>query len=66
MVTVEGLILTKMVAFRPQDQADIETLLVAKRGEIDFEEIRRQWASVAKGEEPRTTWLESAIARAMP
>jgi hypothetical protein len=55
-----------MVAFRPQDQADIETLLAANRGEIDFEEIRRQWASVAKGEEPRTTWLESAIARAMP
>src|SRR5206468_3828788 len=31
----EGLILTKMLAFRPQDQVDIETLLIANRDEID-------------------------------
>ena len=28
LATAEGLILTKMLAFRPQDQADIETLLM--------------------------------------
>ena len=63
VVTAEGLILTKMVAFRPQDQADIETLLAANRGEINFDDIRRQWAAVAKGEEQRTAWLEAAISR---
>ena len=31
VATAEGLILTKMVAFRPQDQIDIETLLTANR-----------------------------------
>jgi hypothetical protein len=64
VVTAEGLILTKMVAFRPQDQADIETLLAANWGEINFDDIRQQWAAVAKGEESRTAWLEAAIARA--
>ena len=35
VATAEGLILTKMVAFRPQDQMDIETLLTANRDTID-------------------------------
>ena len=36
VATAEGLILTKMVAFRPQDQIDIETLLTANRDTIDI------------------------------
>jgi hypothetical protein len=64
VATAEGLILTKMVAFRPQDQVDIETLLIANRSNIDLDLIRREWAAVAKGEEARTAWLEEAIARA--
>lgn len=63
VATAEGLILTKMVAFRPQDQADIEALLMANRDEIDLEVIRREWSAVSAGEEERTTWLEKAIAR---
>jgi len=63
---VEGLILTKMVAFRPQDQQDIETLLIANRHEIDLDLIRREWSAVAEGEETRTAWLEDAIARLVP
>lgn len=59
----EGLILTKMVAFRPQDQVDIETLLAANCGSIDVDIIRREWAAVALGENARTEWLEDAIAR---
>ena len=43
----EGLILTKMVAFRPQDQADIETLLAANAEEIDVDLIRREWSPFA-------------------
>ena len=37
VATAEGLILTKMVAFRPQDQVDIETLLTANRDDIDVD-----------------------------
>lgn len=62
----EGLILTKILAFRPQDQVDIETLLSANRDEIDVDLIRREWSTVAEGEEARTAWLEDAIARLVP
>jgi hypothetical protein len=66
VATAEGLILTKMVAFRPQDQADIEALLMANRDEIGLDLIRREWSAVAAGEEERTEWLEKAIARNVP
>jgi hypothetical protein len=62
----EGLILTKMVSFRPQDQVDIETLLIANRDEIDVGLVRQEWSEVAQGEEARTAWLEDAIARLVP
>jgi hypothetical protein len=62
----EGLILTKLVSFRPQDQVDIETLLIANRDNIDVDLIRREWSAVAEGEEARTTWLEDAIKRMVP
>jgi hypothetical protein len=55
-----------MVAFRPQDQADIETLLIANRDEIDLSVIRTEWSAVAAGEDTRTAWLEDAIARLVP
>jgi hypothetical protein len=63
VATAEGLILTKMVSFRPQDQVDIETLLIANRDEINVELIRREWLPVSVGEETRTAWLEDAIKR---
>jgi hypothetical protein len=63
VASAEGLILTKIVSFRPQDQADIETLLIANRDALDVDLIRREWSAVARGEEARTAWLEDAIAR---
>ena len=66
VATAEGLIITKMVAFRSQDQTDIETLFVANRDSIDVDTIRREWSTVSRGEETRTAWLESAIARLIP
>lgn len=58
----EGLVVTKMVAFRPQDQEDIRTLLAANRADIDVELIRREWGAVAHGEDERTEWLETELA----
>lgn len=52
-----------MVAFRPQDKSDIETLLVANWEEIDLAVIRQVWSVVATGEQARTAWLEEAISR---
>ena len=63
VATAEGVILTKLVAFRPQDQVDIEVLLSANRDQIDLDCIRREWSAVSRGEEARTAWLEGAIAR---
>jgi hypothetical protein len=63
VATPEGLILTKMVAFRPQDQADIETLMIANRDTLDVDLIRQEWAPVSLGEESRTAWLEEAFGR---
>ena len=61
VLTPEGLIITKMVAFRQQDQEDIRTLLAANHDEIDGDLIRREWASVSLGEEDRTAWLEMEL-----
>jgi hypothetical protein len=63
VATAEGLILTKMVSFRPQDQIDIETLLTANRDTINVDLIREQWAPFATTEAERTAWLGAAIAR---
>ncbi|MDA0970520.1 MAG: hypothetical protein O3A60_08805 [Planctomycetota bacterium] len=62
VLAAEGLIITKMVAFRPQDQEDIRTLIAASAAELNVELIRREWATVADGEEQRTAWLEAALA----
>ena len=58
----EGLIITKMVAFRPQDQEDIRTLIAANAPDLDVALIRREWAAVAHGEDQRTAWLEASLA----
>ena len=63
VATAEGLILTKMVSFRPQDQIDIETLLTANRDTIDIDLIREEWSPFAASEAERTAWLEAAIAK---
>jgi hypothetical protein len=59
----EGLILTKMVAFRPQDQMDIATLVTANRDTIDVALIRAEWSPFAATEVERTASLEAVIAR---
>jgi hypothetical protein len=61
-----GLILMKVVAFRQQDQADIEAVLPADRNEVDLAVIRREWPNTAEGEDARTGWLEREIARLIP
>jgi hypothetical protein len=50
-----------MVAFRPQDQEDIRTLLAANRDDIDSDLIRREWSAVSQDEDARTSWLEAEL-----
>jgi hypothetical protein len=64
VATAEGVVLTKLVAFRPQDQVDIETLLIANQDAFDVNVVREEWAAFAATEPDRTAWLAAALARA--
>jgi len=61
VLSPEGLIVTKLVSFRPQDQEDIRVLLAANRNTIDLDSIRHEWSAVSLGEEERSAWLEAEI-----
>src|SRR5207245_491164 len=49
----ECLILVKLIAFRGQDQVDIENLLAANQGQLDLDFVRREWLTVADENDPR-------------
>jgi hypothetical protein len=59
----EGLILTKLLAFRSQDQVDIEGLLAANVGQLDLELIRSEWGTVAAADDPRMRRFDELVAR---
>ncbi|HQU46317.1 MAG TPA: hypothetical protein PK867_26155, partial [Pirellulales bacterium] len=66
VASAECLVVTKLVAFRPQDQADIESLLSANRDTIDVGIVRTEWAAVADADDERSIWLAAAIGRLVP
>jgi predicted nucleotidyltransferase len=51
--SAEGLIVMKLIAFRPQDQSDIRELLAACRGRLDLDYIRADFATVADANDHR-------------
>jgi len=57
--TVEGLIVMKLIAFRPQDEADIQELISAYRGQLDMDYVRSEFATVANTDDPRWRKLEA-------
>jgi hypothetical protein len=61
VATADGLILIKLLAFRLQDQLDIERLLATNRKSIDIDWIRNEWQSAASLEDPRMKWLMERI-----
>jgi hypothetical protein len=63
IAAVEGLILTKLIAFRGQDQVDIESLLAANRGQLDLDFIHREWQAVADSDDPRMQRFNEMVAR---
>lgn len=66
VATAEDLVLTKMIAFRLQDQADIVTLLASNHGRLDLDYIRKAWSPFDPSLPERTKWLEDAIAENGP
>ena len=63
IASAEGIILTKLLAWRTQDQADIERLLAANRGQLDLEFIRRDWATVGDADDPRMKRFDEMLAK---
>ncbi len=42
VIDAEGLILMKLIAFRPMDQEDIRGILVANTGQLDLDWVRTE------------------------
>ncbi len=53
--------LSILVAFRRQDQLDIENLLAAFRSQLDLELIRREWLTIAEAEDERMVQFEDMV-----
>jgi hypothetical protein len=60
---VEGLILMKLLADRPQDQIDIANLVAIHRNTLDLPWIEAEWATVAPADDPRMVRLRELVAR---
>jgi len=58
----EGLILTKLLASRPQDIADIAALLAANQGQLDLNWIEQEWLSLFTLDDPRWHQFKKLIA----
>jgi hypothetical protein len=63
VASAEGLILTKLLAFRAQDQADIENLLAANRGQLDLDFIRKEWQAIGDAKDPRMERFTEMVGR---
>lgn len=66
VATAEGLILLKLIAFRLQDQADIEALVAANGPGLDLAWIESEWQAIFPLDDPRMRWLAGQVASAPP
>ena len=64
VASVEGLIVTKLMAMRPQDEADIRDLLVAQAGALDLDFIRGEMESFMPADDPRREHFERWVREA--
>jgi predicted nucleotidyltransferase len=61
VATAEGLIVLKLIAFRTQDLADIESLLVANRGRLDLNWIEQEWCTLSDTSDPKWLRFQEAV-----
>jgi len=59
--SVESLIVMKLIALRPQDQADIQDLLTAYAGEVDLNYIRNELDAVMTPDDHRRMMFETWV-----
>jgi predicted nucleotidyltransferase len=63
----EGLIVMKLIAMRPQDEADIRDLLSGQAGNLDLDFVRRELETFTEAGDPRRakfeTWVTGSAGR---
>ena len=57
----EGLLVLKLIAMRPQDQQDIQGILMANRGLLDLDWVRREWWAVVDEDDPAKVQFEQFV-----
>jgi predicted nucleotidyltransferase len=60
IVDAEGIILMKMVAFRPEDRRDVEALATVS-AQVNWNYIEEQLLTVFEAQDQRLTWLRTSI-----
>jgi hypothetical protein len=63
IASADGLILLKLIAFRPQDQLDIENLVATHQGKLDLDWIRTEWQTIAELTDPRMRFFEDKLTK---
>ena len=66
IASAEGLILLKLLAFRTQDQVDIENLVAANSDKLDLDWIRAEWQNLAALDDPRMRRLLELVSESRP
>ncbi len=66
IASAEGLILLKLLAFRSQDQLDIENLVAANRDTLDLNWIKAEWQTIADLDDPRILRLLQLVDESQP
>ena len=62
--SAEGLIVMKLIASRPQDEADIQDLLAAYGADLDMNYVRTELDAIMGVDDPRRAKLEQWVHRA--
>lgn len=56
--SVESLILLKLLAFRPQDQLDVDSLIASKGTNINLPYIDSEWQTIGELTDPPMQWFK--------
>ena len=61
VVSFDGAVVLKLIAFREQDKADVRALLVANEGNLEAQPVKDALLRVFEADDPRLTWFEDAV-----
>ena len=57
----EGLLLLKLIAFRPRDQEDMRGILAANPGALDLDWVRREWRELPDDDDSRSDPFDQMV-----